>query len=223
MKQTKYPSNLDLSDVLDLFRKDLMLNFNCHHLGTIQSYDVTKQTCQITIDYKKEVNVKVGTNQDYQPLLVDYPLLIDCPAIVLGGGNGSLRLPIKKGDRAIVLFNDRDIDNWYEGSTNKSPRSARLHSISDGFALVGIRPQGQFLTAYEADRVELVNGQAKISLGEQKIKLENQVQSLKLILEELCDVIINLGTTGGPAAQAANTATVAAANQVKTKVGGLLE
>ena len=66
-----------------------------------------------------------------------YPLLVDCPCFILQGGGAFIEMPIQKGDECIILFNDRDIDNWFNGTT-KEPNSNRKHTLSDGIAIVGI-------------------------------------------------------------------------------------
>jgi hypothetical protein len=65
---------------------------NCHAIATIQSFDPTKQTASATVNYKKTY-FKPDTAGVYRPVLVDYPQLIDCPVIFLGGGVLSPDLP----------------------------------------------------------------------------------------------------------------------------------
>ena len=39
----------------------------------------------------------------------------------------------------LVVFSDVDIDAWYASGEPQEPKSARKHSLSDGFAFVGWR------------------------------------------------------------------------------------
>ena len=73
--------------------------------------------------------------------VADYPLLLDCPVVVLQGGGAYIDLPIAEGDYCLVLFNDRNIDTWWDTGNVVVPRNRRKHSLSDGIALVGINPR----------------------------------------------------------------------------------
>jgi hypothetical protein len=48
-------------------------------------------------------------------------------------------MPIQSGDTCLVLFCDRDLDNWFESGQITTLNSNRVHDLSDGVALVGIR------------------------------------------------------------------------------------
>lgn len=160
-------SNPSLMNLLNLFKKDLLLNFNCHHIGEVQSFDATKQTAQVTISYKQ--TYFPSNEKTNAPRLVDYPVLADCPVICLSGGTGALTFPIAKGDPCVVLFNDRDIDNWFSGSTTSSPETGRLHSFSDGLVLVGVRNLAGLITEYDTDSVSLRKGTTKVRVYDDKV------------------------------------------------------
>ncbi len=168
--QNLIPNEPDLTDALKQMKKDIFLSLNAHHLCTIQSFDTDKQTASATINYKRTV-FKPNAAGVYGPVLLDYPILIDCPVVCLGGGDGSLRFPISVGDEAIVLFNDRSIDNWYQGSATSGVSSPRMHSISDGIILVGVRSMGNVLTDYADDAAEFVFGTTKVRVEDGQITL----------------------------------------------------
>ena len=91
-------------DLLNLLKKDIMLSLQAHHIGTIQSFNATTQKAQITINYPKTYYKK--NPQTGLPGLVNepYPVLIDCPIIILGGGNSSLTFPIQGGETCKAVF-----------------------------------------------------------------------------------------------------------------------
>jgi hypothetical protein len=96
---------------------------------------------------------------------VPYPVLADCPVMFLGGGVSSLRLPVAKGDPCLVLFNDRDLDNWFTSGNQVMPNSGRSHSLSDGLVIVGFRNKANVLKNFSPDNAELVLGDFKLSLA----------------------------------------------------------
>ncbi len=68
--------------MLNLFKKDILLSFNCHAIATIQSFSSDDQTVSASINYKRSYQ-QAGADGVYQTVLVDYPLLIDVPAVIL--------------------------------------------------------------------------------------------------------------------------------------------
>lgn len=166
IQQNIVPSKVDVADLLNLFRKDLLLNLNCHHIGTIKSFDPTKQTATATINYKKSFLVPNNRTGAYETKLVDYPIPLDSPVIFLGGGLGSLTFPVTSGDECLILFNDRDMDGWFQGNNNAPVSTPRLHSFSDAIILVGLRSQPNVITDFNNDGVELRYGPTKITLTE---------------------------------------------------------
>lgn len=121
----------DLDDLFDIVKTETFANLNCIQIGKIESVNISEQSAEIELQVKRRVNGSI----------INYPLLIDCPVIVLQGGGAYVDFPVAAGDFCLVLFNDRDIDNWWLAATSKEPRTLRKHSLSDGFALVGINPK----------------------------------------------------------------------------------
>lgn len=215
-----------LKDLLDLHKKDILLSMNCHAIAKIQSFDATKQTVTATIMYKKTFFQR-QSDATYTPVLVDYPLLVDVPVLVLGGGGFSVTFPIAEGDEALILFNDRDIDNWFQGSTNGAVASSRMHSFSDGIALVGMRSLANSISGYDTTRAVLRADTpgAYVGVSATKVKVANQTTTLNTLLGQLIDAIVALSTTNATvgAPVALSPATIAALNTIKTQIAGLLE
>lgn len=213
-----------LKDVLDLWKKDIMLSLNCHAIAKVQSFDPTKQTVSATIMYKKSF-LQRDPNGNYVPVLRDYPILLDVPAIVLSGGSAHLTFPIAPGDECLILFNDRDIDNWFQSGQVGELSSTRLHSFSDGIALVGLNSLASLIQNYDSTRAVLRNGDAMVGVSATQIKIANNITTLNTLLGDLIDAINNIATTNAvigvpclisPASQAALTA-------IKVQIAGLLE
>ena len=190
-----YQADLHLADLLNLFKKEILLDFNCIHVGTIQSFNSITQTVQVTINYTKtyfQIN-SIGLYEQYQ---VNYPPLENIPIVLIGGGDCVLTMPINVGDECLVLFNDRDIDNWYTtGSTGAPVSTGRLHSYADAIALVGVNSVPNVVPAYESDLASLrtKDGTAKMSVSSSKVSLTFGVNTLTLDSEALK---ITLGTSG---------------------------
>lgn len=223
-KTTAQPS---LRDLLDLHTREIMLALNCHAVATVQAFDPDTQRIQATINYSREYSEK-NSMGEYVPVLRSYPMLADLPAIVLGGAGANLTFPIATGDQCLVFFNDRDMDNWIAGAFTGAPATARLHSFADGIALVGLNK----VSDYDADRVVLRNGTAKIGLGESLIQFQNDVRSLKGLLSDLITAIkaisVSPGTFTAGATPVTGAGSISSGSQtaldtVNTHIGELLE
>jgi len=152
-----------IASVLELLKKEIMSSINCHQVGEIVSFDSSTQTAEVEIKMLRMMN----------GVLKEYPVLVDCPCIILSGGKGRLTFPIQPGDSCLVLFNDKDIDNWYSGGQSVAPRTERMHNFADAIALVGIRNKQNQITDYFNSGVELKYGVSTVKLEENKATITN--------------------------------------------------
>lgn len=216
----KIATDYDIDDLNNLLMKQIMLSLNCHAIATIKSFDSVKRTVSAKIIYNKTF-YKSEADGTRNPYYVEYPILLDCPVIILGGGASSLTFPISAGDTCLMLFNDRDIDNWVAGANSGPPATGRLHSLSDGIALVG------FITpsAYDTNRAVLRNGPTYVGVSSTKVKIANGNTTLNAVLQDLVTAIKNIITTncvlGAPVTL--SPASMTAMTAMATEIGGLLE
>jgi len=145
----------ELSDVLNQHKDEIFASFNCHLLGTIVSFDAATQTASISVNFQrsvfnKQVAVNALSNQPIQttPNVYSLPVLVQCPVMIYSGGGGYMSMPISAGDTCLVLFHDRDIDSWYASGATTTPNSNRMHSLSDGLAIVGFRSLADAISGY---------------------------------------------------------------------------
>lgn len=221
--QTRKLTDPTLRDLLNLHTKEVMLELNCHAIATIQRFDSEKQTCTATINYKQTF-FQGGTDGEYKPVLKDYPILLDVPVIILGGGAARVTFPIQKGDYCVIMFNDRDMDSWIQSGQIGPNASGRLHSFSDGIALVGLYPASAPMTGYDMDHAALVWGETMVGITASKVKIANAVESLNDILQDLMTQLQALtvvcAAPGNPSSVPVNAAALAA---IATRLGALLE
>lgn len=187
----------DLAAYMDLKLRDMLQSLNCHQVGTIQSFNAAKQTATVSI------NLKLSLAGE----LKDFPLLVDVPVFVLGGGDRVFTFPVRKGDTCLVLFNDRDLDNWFATGASTTPNSQRLHDLSDGLALIGFRCLANPVSSYSTTDVEARNGESKISIGE-KLLLKNAATDLLTAMNAVIAALnaLNSVKTGGDASAAISLA-----------------
>lgn len=103
----------------EAFRQELFSSLHCALPGIVVSFDAMTRTAEI------QPAVKAGS--------MNYPVLSDVPVFM------PVPFDVQPGDACLVVFADVDIDDWFVSGEPREPRSARKHSLSDGFAFVGFR------------------------------------------------------------------------------------
>jgi protein gp138 len=101
------------------------------------------------LDAQPTINGLARLPNSQAPTPIQMPVLLDCPILWMGGGGVTSTFPIKAGDECLVIFASRCIDAWWKhgftpgqnGNANPAmnPPDLRMHNLSDGFALVGLR------------------------------------------------------------------------------------
>lgn len=157
----------DIRYLLDLIKSEVKRETNCHAIGTIITFDATTATASVAFNYKKILKQRNAVDsKNYTDVIVDYPVLIRCPVIVLGGGGSYTTYPIFSGDQCLIMFCDRDIDLWLElGSTSSPPSSERMHDISDAVVLVGLNPVTKPIPNYLTNAIQTVFGQVVVTFS----------------------------------------------------------
>lgn len=236
------PIEPELRDLLDLVTRRIFLNLNCHHLATVQSFNSTNQTVQATINYPKTFRRIDPTTQQYANVQVAYPLFINVPVVILGGGNAYLTMPIIKGDQCLLLFNDRSIDNWFQSGQVSPLSNPRAHSLSDGIALIGLNfltsATATKLSSYDGVRAVLRNGTAGVGVNTDKVQVFNSMGTLNTVMQDIltqletlaqqCALLtVTCAAPGNPSTVPINAANFTAVSTqlttLATTLGGLLE
>jgi hypothetical protein len=195
----------DMADLVLKIKQDISYNMNCVQLGTIELYDPTTNSASISINYRRQL--PTGD-------VIDYPLLVQCPVFILSGGDSYVSMPVTSGDQCIILFNDRDIDNWYYQGVVDVPATARAHNISDGIALVGVR---NLVTATPTSI-----GSVLIDAGSKTIAFKNDLANFKVLLDSTLDTLAGLTVQVGPTPYPLTAASIAAINAIKLQWATLI-
>lgn len=220
MNPISSPAIPDTRALLDEEARRQAYALNCHEVGEVVSYDAAKQTATVQIMVLRVLGQR----------RVKYPLLTDCPVFFPFGGTARLTMPVAAGDSCLVLFNDRDLDNWFTSGANVEPNTGRAHDLSDGMVLVGFRNLQNKQDGYSATDTELINGDGVVGIGpESKISLRNETGSVRQRLEDLvagldtthdgldslCSALTSWVDTAG---HSPNPATVSAINSAKSTI-----
>jgi hypothetical protein len=190
---TIQPVKPNLNIVLDSLKDNIFYSLNCHRVGIIQAFDSVKQTATITL-VDKMVLSAFNQNDNYK----DFAPLVDCPVIIYGNKEAWIDTPIAVGDECLVLFNDRDIDNWYKTGTTAAPLTNRTHDFSDAIAIVGLHSSVKAINGFDNSAFGLRYKNAKIIIKSNgKVSIVNQNGSLFNVLNNTLTALISSSVLDG--------------------------
>ena len=150
------PQSLDerTADTVDLLKASeakVAASINCCLPGIVQNYDADTQTATVQAAVRKRIRTPKGV------VNVELPLMTDVPVLMLGDGTHYMTFPISKGDECLILFADNCIDAWYQSGGVQNQPVARLHDLSDGFAIVGFRSAGKAIESPNTSIPQITN------------------------------------------------------------------
>lgn len=122
MKNNLLPN--DINNLANAIIEQVFKTLNCVKIGRIIKFYTEDKTADVEIITKQKK--ADGTFQSIS-------LLKKC--LVLGN---RITTPILEGDDVVVLFNDYDLNAYFETGTAQEPYSTRKHDLSDGIVLMGL-------------------------------------------------------------------------------------
>lgn len=121
--------------------------------GVIRSFDPTRMTVVVQPTIQCQFTMPDGSR-----VWKSIPELLDVPVVWPSGGGYSLTFPVTSGDPVLILFSSRCIDAWWDSGAPVNVQSElRMHDLSDGFALLGVRPRPNVLPSISASATQLRN------------------------------------------------------------------
>lgn len=118
--------------------------------GIIVSFDSATLLAQVQVGIKSNVTAPDGSKA-----AIARSLLVDVPVCFPGGGGCTLTFPLQDGDECLLVFAARGIDAWVEYGGTQEAMPTRRHSMSDAFALVGVRSKARKLPQPASDTTQL--------------------------------------------------------------------
>jgi hypothetical protein len=149
-------------------------------------------------------------NPDGTTTSVNLPVLPDVPLHFPTGGGATMTFPVKEGDEALLVFSSRPIDTWQQSGGQQGQIDARMHDLSDAFALVGFKSSPNAIANVSTDATEIRtnDGQTVISLKADEVavktsssssvvKPDSIVQTVDGMLVSITSSRVDLGGLGG--------------------------
>lgn len=135
----------------------------------VTGFDPEKQTISCIPAVRELVNLN-GTLE-----FVDFPELKDVPIEVPRAGGFSITLPITVGQECRVTFQDLCIDGWWARGGIQNWNDLRRHDLSDAIATFSPWSQGNTLSNYSTDSLEIRkdDGSISIKVGSDTVEIKN--------------------------------------------------
>jgi len=105
--------------------------------GIIESFNQDAMTCEV----QPATQALFTSPEDGSQTWITLPLLVDCPVQFQGGGGVTMTFPLTQGDECLIVLADRCIDAWWQSGGVQQQATFRMHDLSDGFVLPGVRSQ----------------------------------------------------------------------------------
>lgn len=229
-------TQVSFNDVMAIAQEAIMSRLNCHNIGRIIEFDSTTQTCTVELMQIKQFN-----DQAFIPAPIT-----QVPLIIYGSDNSYITLPNPVGSVCLLLFLDRNIDNFLETGEQYMPETSRMHDFTDAVALTTFKTLANPIESYDENAItmyyktiinevlyeaviknagnainlKMINGNnySQINIAS-KIKIENNSRNLYTLIGNLITAINNITITNNAVSSASKTAL----NNVKTQFGELLE
>jgi hypothetical protein len=109
---------------------------------TIVSWDPQTQTAVLQPTNKTLIRKPDGTSE-----WVQKPQIPDVPLQFPHGGGSSTTYPMKPGDEVLATISSRSQDVWQQNGGDQQIIDARIHDLSNAFAVIGFRSNPKALPA----------------------------------------------------------------------------
>lgn len=186
----KKPTLPSLTNLLDQLKREVMRDINCVKVGVIKDFNADTQEASVEIAFTQVTSTSTAGVKTY----ASYPLLFNVPVLFPCGGGFTLTFPITAGDECLVLFNDRQLDNWLATGAGSPPSNGRAHDLSDGIAIVGVRNLTRALANISTTSAQLRSddGETYIDMAPGKI----QIVADEVVLHSRTKITFDANGTG---------------------------
>lgn len=120
--------------------------------GIVTKVNFSAMTCEVQPAIQGIIE-----DENQAQTYVDLPILINVPIVFPSAGGFTITLPIAVGDEVLVVFASRCIDSWWQLGGTQKPMEARMHDLSDGFALPGPRSQPRVISNISSTGAQIRN------------------------------------------------------------------
>jgi hypothetical protein len=127
--------------------------------GVIKAYDAATQLADVKPQIKTALRKRDGSY-----VTEDLPLIASVPVLHPRSGTAWVHLPLAVGDTVLLVFCERDINEWRRMGADVDPNDLRTHGLSGAVAIPGLFPSAQPIANPDATALELGIGTMRAKL-----------------------------------------------------------
>jgi len=129
----------------------------------VQTFNPATMTCEVQPTIQVSFKSPVDGTISWKTI----PLLVDCPVVFPSGGGATLTFPIVAGDEVLVIFSSRCIDAWWTYGKIQQQPALRMHNLSDGFVIPGVKSKPNVISNISTTETQLRSndGNTMVSLN----------------------------------------------------------
>lgn len=179
------------------------------------------------IDLKKR---KISVQPEIKRVFLDGdelepPIIENVPLKYTGSSDAILHFPINIGDKVIIIFSQRSLDNWLTSGKVTTPGIRRFFDLSDAIAIPGLQSfKNHSLIENNNDVVlRTKDRDVQIDTTTKKITINNNIEDLAKLMSDLLDEIIAIQTVGSPPQHFLSPTSIANFTVIKTRMSQLLK
>ena len=147
---------------LDGVKRQTGYELNCMRIGIVQAFYPEDLTVDVLIANKKTLNINKEGTQNVKDFPVIRAKVVYC--------NPFETFPINQGDECVLLFADREIENWFINGEVNPEGYPRMHSLTDAVAIMGIRSLPKMISILTTC-LHLFYGNSDIQISDEGITL----------------------------------------------------
>jgi hypothetical protein len=166
-------SSGDLAESIVQSVWSVLENVNTCTMGVVVDYDKEKRTATVRSAIKR----KQGDKETQRPNVYTVPVVFPSSSAF------TLEFPIQEGDDVLLVFSQRNLDNWKEGGPGHAPPNNRKFNYGDAIAI-----PSPFSAVKSKPTTKLEITDAGL------FKIENSNASYKKISDEIVDVLKQIQT-----------------------------
>ncbi len=125
-----------LVDVISAASRSTELDLRVCFPATVTEVQDGGARVKLLPDIKDVINTETGEE------IIEQVELSEMPVWTYGQGaadGGYMQFPVRKGDKGMVIVNDRSIGGWYETGIPDQPAGYHTHNVIDGIFIPGLR------------------------------------------------------------------------------------
>ena len=157
-----------LSNVLQRSIQSAMEQLQVCMPAEVVSYDKDKQLASCQPMFK---------NKYRDGATLDMPVIYNVPVAHPRSGTAIVHMPIKKGDRVLLVFSDRSLEKWLTSGERSDPEDNRKHQMSDAIAYPGLYPMNEAKPIANGEDIIFLN-EGKNGKLEMRLTPSNKIQVL---------------------------------------------